>query len=501
MTDNAIRNPETSGLEVTVDDDALRRRNRTALVLLLAATFTVFLNETTMSVAIPTIIDDLHITAAAGQWLTTAFALTLAVVIPVTGWLLQRLTTRQVFIAALVLFSIGTLIAATAPVFGVLVVGRVVQASGTALMMPLMMTTMLTIVPMSQRGRIMGRVSIVMSVAPAVGPAISGVLLEAFHHQWRGLFWVMLPIALIMLVIGVLRVPNVSELKRVPLDVPSVILSAIGFAGFVYGLSSLGEAAESGTMVPPWVPLAIGIVFLALFALRQVQLQRRDAAFLDLRTFASRPFTISVIMLAIGMMALFGMVILLPIYLQNALGLATTTIGLILLPGPLLSGILGPLVGRLFDRVGPLPLVVPGSIVISASFWLFAFGLGVDTQIWVIILANVLLGLGLAFLFTPLFSSGLGSLPPHLYSHGSALVSTLQQVAGAAGTAIFVALLSIGMAAAGETDVTVASPSQIVAGVHQAFIVGAFITVALVVASFFVRKPAAAPEGAGFAGH
>ncbi|TPX02268.1 multidrug efflux MFS transporter [Schumannella luteola] len=492
-----MRDPQTGGFDAAGGepelDDATRRRNRTALVLLLAATFTVFLNETTMSVAIPTIIDDLDITAAAGQWLTTAFALTLAVVIPVTGWLLQRLSTRQVFIAALVLFSAGTLIAATAPVFGVLLVGRVVQASGTALMMPLMMTTMLTIVPMSQRGRIMGRVSIVMSVAPAVGPAISGVLLEAFHHQWRGLFWVMLPIALVMLVIGVLRVPNVSELKRIPLDVLSVILSAIGFAGFVYGLSSLGEAAESGTMVPPWVPLVVGLVFLALFALRQFALQRRDAAFLDLRAFNARPFTLAVIMLAIGMLALFGMVILLPIYLQNALDLPTTTIGLMLLPGPLLSGLLGPLVGRLYDRVGPLPLVVPGSIVLSISFWLFAFGLGVATPIWVVVLANVLLGLGLAFLFTPLFSSGLGSLPPHLYSHGSALVSTLQQVAGAAGTAIFVALLSIGMAAAGETDVTVASPEQIVAGVHQAFIVGAFITLALIAVSFFVRKPAVQP--------
>lgn len=490
-----------STASVPVVSDRLDARSRQALVLLLAAVFVVFLNETTMSVAIPTIIEDLGITAASGQWLTTAFALTLAVVIPITGWLLQRLSTRQVFTVGMSLFAAGTLIAATAPLFGVLVLGRVVQASGTALMMPLMMTTVLTIVPMHLRGRIMGRISIVMSVAPAVGPAISGVLLQAFDHQWRALFWVMLPIALVMLAIGIWRVPNVSELRKVPLDAPSVLLSAIGFSGFVFGLSSIGEAADTGTLLPPWVSLAIGIVFLVLFALRQFALQRRDAAFLDLRTFASRTFTIAVIMLSIGMLSLFGMVILLPIYLQNALDLPTTTIGLMLLPGPLLSGLLGPIVGRIYDKVGPRPLVVPGAIVLSLSFWVFALGLGVGTPIWVVVLANVLLGLGLAGLFTPLFSSGLGSLPPHLYSHGSALVATLQQVAGAAGTAIFIALLAIGMAGAGETDVTIASPEQIVAGVHLAFMVGAVVSLVNIAVSFFVRRPVAPAGAPAHGGH
>ena len=185
MTDTTARSdPSTASVPVVAD--RLDPRSRQALVLLLAAVFVVFLNETTMSVAIPTIIADLGITAASGQWLTTAFALTMAVVIPITGWLLQRLDTRPVFILAMSLFVAGTVIAATAPVFGVLVVGRIVQASGTAIMMPLMMTTVLTIVPMHLRGRIMGRISIVMSVAPAIGPAVSGALLQAFDQQWRG---------------------------------------------------------------------------------------------------------------------------------------------------------------------------------------------------------------------------------------------------------------------------------------------------------------------------
>lgn len=469
--------------------DRLDPRSRQALVLLLAAVFVVFLNETTMSVAIPTIIDDLGITAATGQWLTTAFALTLAVVIPITGWLMQRLNTRPVFIVAMSLFVAGTLIAATAPVFGVLVFGRVVQASGTAIMMPLMMTTVLTIVPMHLRGRIMGRISIVMSVAPAIGPAVSGALLQAFDQQWRAIFWVMLPIAVLMLVIGVLRIPNVSETRVVPLDAVSVVFSAVGFSALVFGLSSIGEAADDAALLPPWIPLVTGGIFLALFVIRQIALQRRDAAFLDLRTFTSSTFTISLTMLAIGMLSLFGMVIVLPIFLQYGMQLETSVIGLMLLPGGLAMGLLGPVVGRLYDRYGPKPLVIPGSIMVSAAFWSLAFGLGADTPIWFVVVAYVGLCLGLAFLFTPLFSSGLGALPPHLYSHGSALVATIQQVAGAAGTAMFVAFLAIGMAGAGETDVTIATPEQIAAGVHLAFLAGAITTLALVAVSFFVRKP------------
>lgn len=473
--------------------DRLDPRSRQALVLLLAAVFVVFLNETTMSVAIPNILADLDIVPALGQWLTTAFALTMAVVIPITGWLLQRLETRPVFIAAMSLFVVGTLIAATAPTFGVLVLGRVVQASGTAIMMPLMMTTVLTIVPMHLRGRIMGRISIVMSVAPAIGPAIAGLLLRLFDDQWRGLFWVMLPIAGTMLVIGIMRVPNVSETRRVPLDVLSVILSAIGFASVVYGLSSLGEAADEGTLLPPWIPVVVGLIALTAFVFRQIALQRTDSAFLDLRTFKARTFTISVLMLAIGMLSLFGMVIVLPIYVQYVLGLEPLVVGLMLLPGGLVMGLLGPIVGRLYDKVGPTPLVVPGAVLVSLVFWSLTLFLGESTPVWFVVAAHIGLSLGLAFLFTPLFTSGLGSLPPHLYSHGSALVATIQQVAGAAGTAMFIAFLAIGMAATGTTDVTAAAPDEIATGVRLAFLGGAVTTLALVAVSFFVRKPAA-PE-------
>jgi len=465
----------------------LDSRSRVAIILLLAAVFVVFLNETFLSVALTDIDTDLKISPTLGQWLSTGFALTMAVVIPITGWLLQRINTRPVFILAMSLFTAGTLIAATASGFGMLLFGRIVQASGTAIMMPLMMTTIMSLVPPQSLGRMMGRISIVMSVAPAVGPTISGFLLPLVH--WRGLFWVMAPIAAAMLILGIVRVPNVSEPRKAPLDVLSVIISALAFSGLVYGLSSLGQAAEGNAALPSWIPVTIGAVFLILFILRQLQLQRRDGALLDLRTFTSRTFTMSLSMLAVSMVALFGAVISVPLYMQNVLHQPTEIIGLTLLPGGLLMGLLGPTVGRLYDRFGPTPLVVPGAAIVSAVFFSFSF-LNTSTPVWFMIVAYLVLCLGLAFLFTPLFTSALGALPPHLYSHGSATLATIQQVAGAAGTALFIALLAVGKATGLESGLS--TEASIASGVRLAFLVGALVSLIALALAFFVRKPPAA---------
>ena len=262
MTDTSTSAPSS--------DEAVRlqKRNNLVIRLLLVSAFVVILNETIMGVAIPHLVIDLGITEVAAQWLSTAFMLTMAVVIPITGFLLQRFNTRPIFIAAMSLFSIGTLIAAVAPGFEVLLAGRVVQASGTAIMMPLLMTTVMTLVPPATRGRTMGNISIVIAVAPAIGPTISGIILSTL--SWRWMF---------------LRVQNVTEPRKVPIDVLSVIISAIGFGGFVFGLSNIGGAGA--TFVSSWLPMIVGIVALAVFVLRQISLQRKDRALLDLRTFRS----------------------------------------------------------------------------------------------------------------------------------------------------------------------------------------------------------------------
>ncbi len=456
--------------------------------LLLASAFVVILNETVMSVAIPELTRDLGVTTATAQWLTTGFLLTMAVVIPVTGFLLQRFHVRPLFMTAMALFSVGTLVAAIAPGFSVLLAGRVVQASGTAIMIPLLFTTVLNLVPAERRGRTMGTISIVISVAPALGPTLSGLVLDSL--DWRWLFWLVLPIALLSLAVGAAKLDNVTTPVKVPIDIVSVVLSALAFGGLVYGLSSIGEAASGDVPVSPWLTVPVGAVALALFVWRQLVLQRTERALLDLRTFRSSHFSIAVLLVAVSMMALFGTLILIPIYLQVVLGFDVLDTGLLLLPGGLVMGLMAPFVGRAYDRVGPRALVIAGSVVVSAAMWTLA-QVDVDTTRSYVQAAHILLSIGLGLTFTPLFSSGLGALAPQLYSHGSAIVSTVQQLAGAVGTALFITLLSRSVA---DADASATAAAATADGVHTALLAGAVIsTVAALVALLVRRPPAVAP--------
>lgn len=465
--------------------DQTSARNRLVITLMLVSAFVVILNETIMGVAIPVLMRDLRVDASAAQWLSTAFMLTMAVVIPITGWIIQRFNTRPVFIAAMVLFSSGTLLAAIAPGFPLLVVARVVQASGTAIMLPLLFTTVMTLVPASRRGQTMGNISIVISVAPAIGPTISGLILSVL--DWRWMFILVLPISLGALALGYVRIPNVTEPKVTHFDVPSVILSAFGFGGLVFGLSNLGAAANGGNALTGAIPLGVGAIAIVAFILRQVVLQRRDAALLDLRTFRSRQFALSITVITVSMLALFGTIILLPIYMQNVLGLDTLSTGLLLLPGGLVMGLLAPIVGRIYDRIGPTALVVTGSIVVGIVFWGMTM-LSEKTPFWWVLIAHVSLSFALALMFTPLFTSGLAALSPNLYSHGSAIVGTVQQVAGAAGTALFVTIMAAAAASRLAGGATIVSATA--TGIQSAFLAGAIIWLFVIPIAAFIRRPA-----------
>jgi MFS transporter, DHA2 family, lincomycin resistance protein len=492
----------TDTVQTTPATGAVAARDSRVIWLLLGAAFVVILNETIMNVAIPHLMDDLHITALAAQWLTTAFMLTMAVVIPITGFLLQRFTTRQAFVGGMTLFSLGTLTALLAPGFEVLLVARVVQASGTAIMMPLLMTTIMTLVPPHARGRMMGRVSVVISVAPAVGPTLSGVILQS-PLGWRGLFGVVLPIAVAMLLIGARWVTNVGETRRAPIDALSIVLSAFGFGGIVYGLSQIGgaaahggtstaDAAASTATITLWLSLGVGVVALAAFVWRQLSLQRRDDALLDLRVFRSVNFTVSMAQMLVLSLAFFGSITILPLYLQNVLKLSALDTGLIVLPGALAMGLTGPLIGRIYDRWGTSVLVIPGAVVASASLWYYST-VDESTPVWLIVVVQILLSLGLAMSFTPLFTASLGSLAPRFYSYGSAVVGTVQQVAGAAGIAVFITVMSgVSAAAVGAGEAQIAADAS---GVRAAFFVGAIVSVVAVVGAFFVRKPEDGPNG------
>lgn len=467
---------------------------QTTLVLrvLTVATFVVILNETIMNNAIPRLMADFDVPATTAQWLTTSFMLTMAVVIPMTGWIMQRLAVRRTFALAMGLFTIGTTAAALAPTFEVLVAARVVQASGTAVMIPLLMTTLMNLVPVADRGRTMGNVSLVIAVAPAMGPAVSGVLLRL--GSWRLIFLAVLPIAVVALWIGLRQLPEVGERVDSALDMLSVVLATIGFGGLVYGLSSLGgggHTTEGGPAPEPVVDpsLAAGVAVLALaaFVWRQRTLVRTGDPLMDLRTLRHRSFAGAFVTMCLGFAALISSLILLPMHLQDGLGLSTLEAGMLLIPGGLAMGLLGPTIGRLYDRIGARPLVVPGSVGMTLALALLAL-LVPSVGPWTILALHVMLSLSLALLFTPLFTAGLGALPQHLYAHGSALLGSSQQVFGAAGTATSIAVMAL---VAGSDP----SAAQLATGARAAFALLTVLAAITIVTGLLVTTPEESVEG------
>lgn len=472
----------TGSTAISKSSGDIPRKDMAVIWVLLIAAFVAILNETTMGMAIPHLISDLQITPLAAQWVTSAFMLTMAVVIPTTGFLLRRFTTRQMFLTALSLFSAGTLLAIASIGFPMLLVARVVQASGTAIMMPLLMTTIMNLVPAASRGRMMGRVSVVISLAPALGPTMSGFLLD--HFGWRAIFVVVLPIALVAMLIGWRFLTNVGETMQAPLDVFSIILSAFGFGGLVYGLSQIGSLGSGASAVPLTIALVVGVVALALFVWRQLVLQREDDALLDLRIFLSKDFSLAMAQMFLLSLAFFGSITIIPLFLQDGLELKAADAGLVVLPGALAMGLLGPVIGRIYDNRGTRILLVPGSILAASMLWMFTT-LTVDSSVWLVLVAQTFLSVGLALSFTPLFTAALASLKPKFYSYGSAVIGTIQQVAGAAGIAVMMAVFTTVSAAGGGTEV----PAAVASATRVSLTIGAIIATVTIVGAFLIRKP------------
>lgn len=474
----------------TVEVEETRKSAGTPLVvkLLVAATFVAILNETTMTNAMPRLMDDFGITERGGQWITTIFMLTMAAVIPVTGWFLQRVTTRTVYATAMSLFTAGTLLATVAPTYEVLLGARTIQAAGTAMLMPLLMTTLMTVVAVQDRGRVMGQVTLAMSCAPALGPAVSGVLLEL--GSWRLIFVAVLPIAVFVGTVGMRHLENVGEPKEIPISWSSVVLAAAGFATFVYGVSQI----QLDAWQRPVAIAAIGALLIAVFAALQVRLQKTTGPLLDLRALRHRNFSLSLALMAAGFMAFIGVMVLLPVYLQNLRGLSEFETGMLVMPGGLAMGLLGPQVGKVYDRLGARPLVIPGSIALVALLVVYS-RIDAATAYWLILLIHVALMVCLSSVFTPVFTVALGDLPADLYSHGSSILGTLQQAAGAVGTALLIVVLD---ARADRLAEAGANPADaFVGGLQWAFAAGAAIALVVVATALLlpnrVAEPAAQP--------
>ncbi len=402
-------------------------------IMILGAFFTIF-NQTTMTVALPTLMEAFHIDAPTGQWLTTGYMLVNGVLIPVTGFLMQRFTTRQLFLSAMFIFLIGTIVSALAPNFPVLLTGRLIQAASTGIIMPLLMNVVLKLYPPERRGTAMGTVGLAIIFAPAIGPTLTGYVLDVF--PWQTLFYGMIPFIIIIILCGFIFLKNVSETTESKLDTVSLILSTIGFGALLYGFSEAGS--EGWSSIEVIVTLSVGVVAVGLFSWRQLVSER---PFLDLRAFKYNMFTLTTIINCVITMVMYADMILLPLYLQNARGFTALEAGFLMLPGALLMGLLSPVVGKLFDRFGAKWLSVIGITIILVTTYTFT-DLSDSTSYMHLILMYAGRRIGMALFLMPIQTAGLNQLPSSLHAHGTAISNTARQVAGAIGTSLLVTIMT-----------------------------------------------------------
>lgn len=409
--------------------------NRNLIVgILLAASFVTLLNQTLIIIAIPPIMTDFQIDASQAQWLTTAFMLTNGILIPITAFLIERFSSRHLLIAALTVFSIGTLIGAIAPNFSFLLVARIVQGMGAGIMMPLMQTVILTLFPPEKRGSAMGMVGLVTGFAPAIGPTLAGWLIVQF--SWRSLFYTVLPVALIVLVLAFFLMKNVTAQKEVKIDFLSVVFSTFGWGGLLYGFSIAGVAGWASGLTLGTI--GVGVVALFIFVRRQLKLEQ---PMLEFRVFSSPIFLVTTILSVLVFAMMVGTQTLLPIFAQDVASFTALESGVMLLPGALIMGFMSPITGRIFDKFGAKWLAVSGFSLITIALFSFA-NLSLDASLALVASIFTLLMIGTAMMMMPLMTAGINALPPHLIPHGTAMSNTIRMVGGSIGTATLISVMS-----------------------------------------------------------
>lgn len=404
------------------------------LAALLFGMFIAILNQTLLNVALPKINTEFNISASTGQWLMTGFMLVNGILIPITAYLFNKYSYRKLFLVALVLFTIGSLICAISMNFPIMMVGRVLQAIGAGVLMPLGSIVIITIYPPEKRGAAMGTMGIAMILAPVIGPTLSGYIVQNYH--WNVMFYGMFIIGIIAILVGFVWFKLYQYTTNPKADIPGIIFSTIGFGALLYGFSEAGNKGWGSVEIETM--FAIGIIFIILFVIREL---RMKSPMLNLEVLKFPTFTLTTIINMVVMLSLYGGMILLPIYLQNLRGFSALDSGLLLLPGSLIMGLLGPFAGKLLDTIGLKPLAIFGIAVMTYATWELT-KLNMDTPYMTIMGIYVLRSFGMAFIMMPMVTAAINALPGRLASHGNAFLNTMRQLAGSIGTAILVTVMT-----------------------------------------------------------
>lgn len=463
------------------------------IAILFVGTFVAFLNNTLMNVALPTIMEDFGVTYATVQWLSNGYMLISGVLIPASAFFVTRFNTKPLFIVATGIFTVGTLLASVSPNFGVLLAGRMIQAMGASVMSPLLMNVMLVSFPIEKRGTAMGFFGLVMMAAPAIGPTLSGYIVE--HYNWRVLFTMILPFAIISIVISIWKLENVLPTRKITLDYFSVVLSTIGFGFLLFGFSTAGNVGWTDPLII--ISMILGVLGVTIFVIRQLKLKD---PFLSMEIFKAPAYTFSAITSTVLAMGLMGGMILTPVYLQNVRGIEPMASGLIMLPGALVMAVMSPITGRLFDKFGPRILAIIGMSIMAVTTYMLS-QLSIDSSLTYIISVYTIRTMGMSLVMMPVMTNGLNALAPRLNPHGTAANNTIQQIAGAIGTAILIAVMNSKAMTTQKLleeeaskqvlpteELVLMSQQALLEGINLAFLVATGFTIVTLILSFFLKR-------------
>ncbi|MCC0888675.1 multidrug efflux MFS transporter LmrS [Staphylococcus aureus] len=462
-----------------------RRRNFIVAVMLISA-FVAILNQTLLNTALPSIMRELNINESTSQWLVTGFMLVNGVMIPLTAYLMDRIKTRPLYLAAMGTFLLGSIVAALAPNFGVLMLARVIQAMGAGVLMPLMQFTLFTLFSKEHRGFAMGLAGLVIQFAPAIGPTVTGLIID--QASWRVPFIIIVGIALVAFVFGLVSISSYNEVKYTKLDKRSVMYSTIGFGLMLYAFSSAGDLGFTSPIVIG--ALIISMVIIYLFIRRQFNITN---ALLNLRVFKNRTFALCTISSMIIMMSMVGPALLIPLYVQNSLSLSALLSGLVIMPGAIINGIMSVFTGKFYDKYGPRPLIYTGFTILTITTIMLCF-LHADTSYTYLIVVYAIRMFSVSLLMMPINTTGINSLRNEEISHGTAIMNFGRVMAGSLGTALMVTLMSFGAkiflsTSPSHLTATEIKQQSIAIGVDISFAFVAVLVMAAYVIALFIREP------------
>lgn len=453
------------------------------IIILISGAFIAFLSNTFLNVALPSIKNDFNISTGSVQWVSTSYMLVAGIIIPMTAYFMNRFSAKKIFLSAMGLFLIGTTISGLSFAFPMLIVGRMIQATGASILMPLLMNTMIRSFPPEKRGTAMGLFSLVMFFAPAIGPTLSGIIIQ--RHDWHVLFLMMIPLLIIILVSGYILLPDVTIQKKAVMDIPSVIMSTIGFGALLYGLVSAGN--NKLLAIETFVPILIGVIVIYFYVIRQMKL---EVPMLNFRVYKYRMYLLGTLISMATNMGLFAGMILIPIFLQDIQNRTPLETGLLMLPGALILGFLSPVSGKLFDMYGPKVMAITG-LALATVTTAFLGRLTIDTSFTYILTIYVIRAFGMTLVNTPVMTNGMNDLPRDLTPDGSSLNSMQNQVSGAVGIALLISVMQgyVNFKLRTIDYVTPEIENEImIQGINLAFNVGAVFMGLGLITAFFLKR-------------